>query len=226
MSRCPHEESLILFGSGEHDDDVAEHVDGCATCRAVVDEMRAVEEALLGDSLDEPDAAFFDDLAADVMDTIEASDRRADLVVFRPRDTSRRWTLALAAAAGVLLGVTLALTVDRLTEAPTPTPVAEGADGPAIPDEAALPDEATARALAAELGISLTPIDPAAVAEAEVAARVTDESLVDGGLDALVSNLQDTETEALDVGLGDDVFAALAELDVEELAAVLSTLES
>lgn len=218
MSHCPTEDALILFGSGEPDDDVAQHVERCATCRAVVEEMRAVEEALLGDPLDEPGAAFFDDLAGDVMEAIDATDRAANVVVFRSQASSHRWTLAMAAAAVLLLGVALALTVDRRSEAPVPTPVAEGVA------ESPLPDEATARALAAELGISLDPIDPAAVADAEV----TDvgESLQTGGLDALVSNLHDTETEALHVGLGDDVFAALAELDVDELAAVLETLES
>lgn len=223
MSRCPPEDTLILFASGEPDDDVAGHVAECETCLAVVEAFRLVEGALRDDDLDEPDDTFFDTLTADVMGAIDASESTGEVVQFRSQrpigDTrSHRWTLALAAAAVVLLGVAVALTAQRRAQEPVETPVVEDTPAPG------LPDEATARAIAEELGISLDPIDPAAVAEAE--ATDMDESLQSGGLDALVVNLQDTETEALDLGLGDDVFAALAELDVDELAAVLETLES
>ena len=220
MSRCPPEDALILLGSGEPDEDVARHVADCTACQAVVDEFRALGQVLRDDTIDEPEDTFFDDLTTDVMRSIETTDRTADVVELRSRSDAHRWTMALAAAAVVLLGVALALTALRRADEPVEVPLVESATDPA------LPDEATARALALELGISLDPIDPAAVAEAEVAARVTDESLHGGGLDALVNTLQDNETEALHVGLGDDVFAALAELDVDELAAVLETLES
>jgi hypothetical protein len=227
MSCCPTEDALFLFASGEPGDDVARHVADCPTCQAVVDEIRGLDQVLRADTLDEPDAAFFDEMAADVMAAVEDAERGGEVIEFRPPSDaadgrSTRRTLALAAAAVVLLGVALALTADRRAEEPVEVPVADAEPS----NGSAIPDEATARALAAELGISLDPIDPAAVAEAEVVDRVTAESLQTGGLDALVNNLQDTETEALHVGLGDDVFAALAELDVDELAAVLETLES
>ncbi len=225
MSRCPAEDALFLFASGDPDDGVARHVADCAACQAVVAEVRGLDRVLRADTLDEPDAAFFDEMAGEVMAAVEDAPSEGEVLALRPPPAaadgrSNRWTLALAAAAVVLLGVALALTASRRVDDPVQVPVAEPATASALPDEAA------ARALAAELGISLDPIDPAAVAEAEAAARFTDESLRTGGLDALVSNLQDTETEALHVGLGDDVFAALAELDVDELAAVLETLES
>jgi len=223
MSSCPPEDALILLASGEPDDDVAGHVAGCETCRARVEQIREVEQALRADDLDEPDDAFFDALAADVMGALDEPERTAEIVELSPSPAaderrSRGWTLGLAAAAVILLGVALALAAQRRAQEPDAVPVAEDIPAPG------LPDEATARALAEELGISLDPIDPAAVAEAEAADM--DMPLRSGGLDALVVNLQDNETEALDLGLGDDVFAALAELDVDELAAVLETLES
>jgi len=223
MSSCPPEDALILLASGEPDDDVAGHVAGCETCRARVEQIREVEQALRADDLDEPDDAFFDALAADVMGALDEPERTAEIVELSPSPAaderrSRGWTLGLAAAAVILLGVALAQAAQRRAQEPDEVPVAEDIPAPG------LPDEATARALAEELGISLDPIDPAAVAEAEAADM--DMPLRSGGLDALVVNLQDNETEALDLGLGDDVFAALAELDVDELAAVLETLES
>ena len=239
MSRCPPEDVLILHGSSTSEeneseildgwtaDTVVQHLASCDECRAVAEDVRSLSEVMRSDPLQEPVQAFWDDLAIDVMGSLDAgSDSKdgAEVVELRtrpapdPEISSHRWALVFAAAAVVLLGAALALTVTRRNEDPTPEALVEDETAPL------LLDESTARALAEELGISLDPIDPAAVAQAEVAD--VGASLQTGGLDILVTHLEDAETEALDIGLGDDVFAALAELDVAELAAVLETLES
>ena len=118
MSSCPPEDALILLASGEPDDDVAGHVAGCETCRARVEQIREVEQALRADDLDEPDDAFFDALAADVMGALDEPERTAEIVELSPSPAaderrSRGWTLGLAAAAVILLGVALAQAAQR-----------------------------------------------------------------------------------------------------------------
>jgi hypothetical protein len=241
MARCPTEDVLILFASslpggdaeelldGWSAEDITAHLAGCAACRATVEETGSLTAALRADEIDEPPAGLWDEMADEVMRSLEmpslSQEPRGEVIPLRAampeQPVSRRMPWGWAVAAVLVVGLTVGIAVMRRGGEEPAVPVADGAE---IGADAALPDRATAEALAAELGISLDTIDPAAVAQAEMLDASA--SLGDAGVNALVDDLDEDEAEALDVGLGDDLFGMLAELDTEELAALMQSLES
>ena len=242
MKRCPSEEVLILFGAslpdGEQElldgwtaDDVAVHVGLCDACRAVVEETGTLTAAMRDDVLEEPAEPFWNQLADDVMRSIDTPDAvggdGADVIPLQQHDHARasqrrlHWGWAVAAGLLVLLGIGLRwMQMDEVTDgavAETGDVVEEPGDG--------MPDRATAEAIAAELGLSLDPVDPVEAVQAQVVD--VGGGLADRGLVALFDGLDDGDIEVLELAVtDDDPLADLAEFDVEDLAAVLDALES
>jgi len=247
MGHCPSEEVLILFGAslpeGEDEqelldgwtaDQVAAHVGACEACRAVVQETSALTATMRDDVLSEPAEPFWDELADEVMRSIDRADATpgADVVPLQPVEPARapvrrlHWGWAVAAGLLVVLGIGLRwMQMDQTLE----TTVAETGDEAVGPGDGvvpgALPDRATAEAIAAELGLSLEPVDPVESVQAQVVD--VDSDLADSGLAALFDGLDDEDIEVLELAVADDdPLSDLAEFDVEELAAVLVALES
>lgn len=120
-------------GGGAHP-----HLDGCAACRTRIDELRAFLDAARVDLVDEADAVFTpESLAtqrASILRRLEKVTHPARVITFPAmRRTvpgvplvARRW-VALAAAAGLLVGLVAGMAVDfragRPTLAPAPPPV-------------------------------------------------------------------------------------------------------
>ena len=246
MGRCPSEDALILYASSLPQDEliveellegwtpeaVALHLAGCHGCRRVVEETGALTADMRGDALDEPSEAFWDEMAEDVMRSLEMPARvepeqkaeviqlpNTDAPIGEPRETTARrvvpWVWAVAAA--VLLAASLGIALYERPREAAPLPVA---DAPEV-----MPDRAAAEALAAELGLSLDPIDPVAAAEAEVIEPGAE--LHEGGLAALFAALSDSDVENLSLALADDdPLAELADIDAQALASAIDSLES
>ncbi len=243
MARCPSEDVLILYVSSLPGEDAEELLDGwsardvtghlasCEACRAVVEETGALTATMRSDELAEPPEALWDEMADEVMRSLEMPtverEPEAEVIPLRGateaglQASARRIPWGWAVAAALVLGLTVAIAVTRQADEEPALPMADGGGEPV---DAVLPDRATAEALAAELGLSLDTIDPGAVARAEV--MDASASLGDAGVSALVEDLGEDEAEALDVGLDDDLFGLLAELEPEELAALMQSLES
>jgi hypothetical protein len=248
---CPSEDVLVLYGAGlpRGEADQTElldgwtmatldhHVAGCPVCRALAAETGDTVGLLRAHPQEEPGAEFWDDLSDSVMRSLAQDDLgtgpRDNVVPLRPVEAapeagvvdptlrSLAWALAVAVVFAVGLGIWLER--DPVVEAPVPlTEVAAPVES--------LPDRQEAWAVAAELGISVDPLDLSVAAAADAVA--SDISLGGTPLDEaslawLVDGLAAADMELLDVSLptSDPLFDLIA-LDDSDLAAVLRSLES
>ena len=265
MRQCPSEDVLILYGSTRPETDpddgellegwtaeaVARHLTLCPACRSSVEASRALTGALREDVAREPPEAFWDEMADQVMNRLdaepsaspqrtEASPRRArrpgeDAAVIplrrpgqlgiEPATAHERspatWLWAAAAGLALLLSVAAYLSQDD--------PVLDGVEGGErmlpTPVADALPDAAAAAAAASALGLSLDPIDTGAVAEVD--ALELGGAAGDTGVSSLADDLRSADADDLELTLGyDDAISELFELDTEAMESILAALES
>lgn len=256
MTRCPTEDVLILYATVLPDDEpeseellegwtvtaLSSHLGTCEACRRQVAELGELTGALRDDGLGAPPAAFWDEMAADVMSSIDGSAERApgeaaDNVIPLHRDETMEpvpasvpvvaWRGSLAwwrwaVAATLIVGVSVAFV---LATGPRDGDGADG--GGAVADgEGLVPTADEAAALAAELGIDLSPAQP----EELFAAGVLDvgDAIDEAGWSSLQRDLErmDGVGEWELALVGDDPLEELIELDAEELALLLDALES
>ena len=261
MRECPTEDMLILFASTRPDTDpddgelldgwtaaeVAEHVTLCTSCRSTVEVTGALTRTLRDDGVDDPAGEFWDELASDVMRSIDelpavepgrpgtargrdrhgAADDAEVIPLRRPMQFGRlggspverqRAVWLWGAAAALALALSVAAYLTQRPDDGT-------ADGTPTPVALELPDAEAAAAAAAELGLSLDPIVPEELAEVNAlqlggAFEVASES-------SLRRSIEGADATDVELALGyDDAISELFELDAEAMDNILSVLES